>query len=252
MTVDTHCHLFLMEQQPAQAVESARAAGVRRLVCVGIDPESSRSSLGFAREFEDVVSTVGLHPHEASDLDDRMRAELTEMAADPLVVGIGETGLDFYRRLSPQADQVEALRFHARLSADTDKPMVVHVRDAWERTLEVLAEEAPSRVVIHCFSGDAEIAVECVTRGYYLSFAGPVTYPKNDALREAAASVPLSSILVETDSPYLAPQNKRGQPNEPANVVPVVEQIASVRELDVETVLDATFENALNAFPGLE
>lgn len=207
--------------------------------------------MGFAETFDIVASTAGLHPHEASDLDAAARADLAEMAADPLVVGIGETGLDFYRRLSPQSDQETALRFHAALARETGKPMVVHIRDAWERTLEVLAEEDPPRVVIHCFSGDRELAAECVARGYHLSFAGPITYPKNDALREAAASVPLDRILVETDSPYLSPQQVRGTPNEPANVLRVVEQIAKVREETVENVRAATLANALVAFPGL-
>ena len=240
-----------MEQQAADVVETARSEGIEHLICVGIDPRSSRASMDLAREFEIVASTAGLHPHEASDLDAAARAELAEMASDPLVVGIGETGLDFYRRLSPQEDQEGALRFHSALSRETDKPMVVHIRDAWERTLEVLAEEDPPRVVIHCFSGDVELAAECVARGYHLSFAGPVTYPKNDALRAAAASVPLDRILVETDSPYLSPQNVRGTPNTPANVLRVVERIAEVRELDVETVRAATLENARTAFPGL-
>jgi len=251
-TVDTHCHLFLLEGEPAGAVETARRAGVSPLLCVGIDPESSRRSLGLARRFEGVASTAGMHPHTASELDAAGRAELEDLWAQPEVLGVGETGLDFYRRLSPVEDQELNLRYHCAVSRESGKPLVVHVREAWERALEILDEEQPPSVVLHCFSGDAALALGCVRRGYFVSFAGPITYPKNDHLREAAAAVPIDRVLVETDSPYLAPQSLRGRPNEPANAVEVVACIAEARGETLEDVAAATFANAFRAFPGLE
>jgi TatD DNase family protein len=250
--VDTHCHLFLMDEEPQDAVESARAAGVETLVCVGIDPRSSHISVGFAETFEGVVfATAGLHPHEASDLDSEARADIEALAANPLVVGIGETGLDFFRMLAPRQDQESALRFHAAVSRDVGKPLVVHVRDAWERALEVLDEERMDQVVLHCFSGDETIATECIERGYFLSFAGPITYPKNESLRAAARAIPAGRILTETDSPHLPPQHLRGKSNIPANVHAVVECLAEARGEDIENVARTTSENARTVFSGL-
>src|ERR671931_1072861 len=174
--VDSHCHLFLLQQNPQRAVESAREVGVDRLVCVGIDPSSSRRSVELAESFRGVFATAGMHPHTASDLDDEAGAELEELLANPLVVGVGECGLDYYRMKSPVEDQHRAFRLHVMWSREVDKPLVVHVRDAWDDAVRILDEERAERVVLHCFSGDAEMAVACAERGWYLSFAGNVTY----------------------------------------------------------------------------
>src|SRR5439155_16056211 len=216
--VDTHCHLFLMEGDAASTVRRARRGGVERLVCVGIDPESSRRSLEMAESFRGVFSTAGMHPHSASDFDQAAGAVIEELLADPLVVGVGETGLDYYRRLSPVEDQQRAFRTHIALSRETDKPLVVHVREAWEDALRILEEEGAERVVLHCFSGDAAAAGEAGRRGYFISFAGNVTYPNAAPLRAAAAAADAERILVETDSPFLAHQHVRGRPNAPSNV----------------------------------
>ena len=167
------------------------------------------------------------------------------------MVAVGECGLDFYRMRSAAEDQIRALKVHIALSNETAKPMVVHVRDAWPDVLRVLDEGSAERVVIHCFSGDATIAKECAERGYWISFAGNVTYPKNEHLRQAARAVDIDRILVETDSPFLAPQKLRGTDNEPANVVWAVAEVARVRDEDVGTVAEATARNANDAFPGI-
>jgi TatD DNase family protein len=249
--VDTHCHLFLLSEEPAVVLEAARSAGVRSLICVGVDPESSRSSVELAESFRGVFATAGMHPHTASALDDTAGAVIEELLSSPHVVGIGETGLDQYRKLSPEKDQERALRLHVALSREHAKPLVVHVREAWDRILQVLDEERAEQVVIHCFSGGPETAAECVARGYFLSFAGNLTYPPNEHLRAAAASTPMDRLLVETDSPFLSPQSLRGRDNAPANVVAVVEEIARVRHQPVENVAAAVSANARAAFPGL-
>jgi TatD DNase family protein len=249
--VDTHCHLFLLDGDPGEAIQSARAAGVDALVCVGIDPGSSRRSIELAASFSGVVATAGMHPHDASTFDDAAADELEELLANPLVVAVGECGLDFFRMRSPRPEQERALRSQVDLAKAHDLPLVIHVREAWPEILRLLGEGSAERVVLHCFSGDAEVAAECTERGWFLSFAGNVTYPKNGHLREAAAAVTLDRILVETDSPFLAPQRLRGRDNAPSNVVDVIEAVALARDESVEIVRETTAENAKIAFPRL-
>ena len=249
--VDTHCHLFLLDHEPAQVVETAKAAGVDRLICVGVDPATSARSAELADSLEGVFATAGMHPHDASDFDQAASARIEELLHDARVIGVGECGLDYFRMHSPAEDQIRVLQTHIALSNETGKPMVVHVRDAWPDVLRVLDEGSAERVVIHCFSGDAAIARECAARGYWISFAGNVTYPKNEHLRQAAVAVDLDRIVVETDSPFLSPQKLRGSNNEPANVMLTIAEIARVRDDDVEKIVTATAENARSAFPGL-
>ena len=250
--VDTHCHLFLLDGDPGEAIQSARAAGVDALVCVGIDPGSSRRSIELAASLPGVWATAGMHPHDASAWDAEAATEIEGLLANPLVVAVGECGLDFFRMRSPRPDQERALRSQVELAKAYDLPLVIHVRDAWPEILRVLDEGSAERVVLHCFSGDAEIAAMCTERGWFLSFAGNVTYPKNAHLREAVAAVTLDRILVETDSPFLAPQRIRGRDNAPSNVVDVIEAVALARDESVEIVRETTAENARIAFPRLE
>ena len=249
--VDTHCHLFLLDHEPAHVVETAKAAGVDRLICVGVDPVTSARSAELADSIEGVFATAGMHPHDASDFDQAASARIEELLHDARVIGVGECGLDYFRMHSPAEDQIRVLQAHIALSNETGKPMVVHVRDAWPDVLRVLDEGSAERVVIHCFSGDAAIARECAARGYWISFAGNVTYPKNEHLRQAAVAVDLDRIVVETDSPFLSPQKLRGSNNEPANVMLTIAEIARVRDDDVEKIVIATAENSRSAFPGL-
>jgi TatD DNase family protein len=248
--VDTHCHLFLVERDTTEVLEEARAAGVGTLIVPGIDPETSRRAVEIAESYRGVFATAGMHPHDASRFDAAAGAEIEELLSNRHVVAVGECGLDFFRMHSPVEDQERALRVHMRLARDAGLPLVVHVRDAWDAILRVLDEGSPP-VVIHCFTGDVQTALECVARGWHLSFAGNITYPKNGHIADAAAAVPLDRILVETDSPFLAPQRLRGRDNAPANVVDAIEAIARARDETVETVRDATAANARAAFPGL-
>ena len=249
--VDTHCHLFLADRQPSAVVEAARAAGVDRVICVGIDPATSEASRELADSLPGVFATAGVHPHDASTFDTAVSRAIEELVLDPRVVGVGECGLDYFRMHSPVDDQRRTLEAHVELSNASGKPMVVHVRDAWPDVLAILERRDAARVVIHCFSGDAEIARECARRGYWMSFAGNVTYPKNAHLREAAAVVDEGRLLVETDAPFLAPQKLRGRHNEPANVMLTIEELARVRDVQVRDVVDITARNARSAFPAL-
>jgi TatD DNase family protein len=249
--VDTHCHLFLSDREPSLVVEAANAAGVERVICVGVDPETSARSLELADSIAGVFATAGMHPHDAASFDAAAGARIEELLHDPRIVAVGECGLDFFRMRSPAEDQIRTLEAHVALSNESGKPMVVHVRDAWPDVLRVLDEGSAERVVIHCFSGDASVARECAARGYWLSFAGNVTYPKNEHLRQAVRAVENDRLLVETDSPFLAPQVLRGRDNEPANVVYTIEEVARVRNEDARAIAATTVRNARTAFPGI-
>ena len=249
--VDSHCHLFLLDREPSEVVQAARVAGVDRIVSVGIDPETSRRCLELADALPGVFATAGLHPNEAGRYGDAAGAALEELLHNPLVVAVGETGLDFFRRTASPADQERLFRLHIDLSRDCGKPLVVHCRDAWPTVLRLLDEGSADRVVLHCFSGDVAVARECERRGYFLSFAANVTYPANEELREACASVSSDRVLVETDSPYLPPQSRRGRPNAPEYLGDTLGVIADVRGEDAVAVRDATARNARAVFPRL-
>ena len=245
---DTHCHLFMMDGDPPGLVADARAAGVEGMVCVGIDPESSQRSRELADSLAGVFATAGVHPHSASEFDAAAGSVVEELLQDPRVVGVGETGIDHYRLLSPADAQERAFRVHCALGRETGKPLIVHARDAWDHVLRILEEERVERVVLHCFSGDAAVAREAAARGYFCSFAAIVTYPKNGYLLEAAAQVPAELLLAETDSPFLPPQSLRGKENAPANVRSVVEALAEARGEDAAGVAERTTGNARRAF----
>jgi TatD DNase family protein len=249
--VDTHCHLFLLDREPSDVVQAASVAGVDRIVSVGIDPETSRRSLELADALPGVFATAGLHPNDAGRYADAAGATLEELLHDPLVVAVGETGLDFFRDSATQADQERLFRLHIHLSRDSGKPLVVHCREAWPSVLRLLDEGSADRVVLHCFSGDVAVARECERRGYFLSFAANITYPANAHLRDASASVGLDRLLVESDSPYLPPRSRRGRPNAPEYLGDTLAALAAARGEDVETVRDATSRTARAVFPRL-
>src|SRR5712691_5131674 len=249
--VDTHCHLFLLDGEPAAVVEAARESGVERVICVGVDPETSARSLELAESIAGVFATAGMHPHDAAAFDRHEGARIEELLSHPLVLAVGECGLDFFRMRSPREDQERCLRAHIALSNESGKPMIVHVRDAWPEALRVFDEGGAEHVVIHCVSGDTEIAEECVARGYWISFAGNITYPKNEHLRRAVERVDSDRFVVETDAPFLSPQRLRGTDNEPANVIATLEAVAEERGTTFDDVVAVTTANARALFPGL-
>ncbi len=253
---DTHAHLhdpWIGDDLP-EVMARAREAGVERIVTIGCSLEDSRNALAVAERYDQVWATLGVHPHDAKDWSAEIESEFQRLAAHPKVVAIGEIGLDFYRNLSPHEDQYAAFSAQLTLADELALPVVIHSRDAHEECYGVLSEWASSRRreapigVIHCFSGDADLAHRYHDLGFLISFAGPVTYPKNYALREAAATLPLDAIVIETDCPYLSPQPRRGKRNEPANVRFTAEQIAEVREESVDAVAGQSAFNALGLF----
>jgi TatD DNase family protein len=249
---DSHCHLDIMGGSVAEQLEVARSVGIDTVVQVGIDVPSSRASIAMAEAFDNVWATVALHPNEAGrgGATDAALAEIASLARDPAVVGIGETGLDHFRT-EPDGHRIqeESFRAHIQIAKDAGKALVIHDRDAHDDVLRVLREEgAPDRVVFHCYSGDEAMARECATHGYYLSFAGPVTFKPNDDLRAAAKVCPVDRLLVETDAPFLTPMPFRGRPNAPYLVPITVRALAAVREQDVDELCTAIAANGRRAF----
>lgn len=249
---DSHCHLGHIEKPRSEVLAEAQAAGVTLVVDIGMGIAGAREAVAGADPGAGVYAAVGIHPNDLSDLESdaaRTLTELGDLAIAPGVVAVGETGLDYYRdRWTPDA-QKHAFRAHIALAKTVDRTLVIHCRDAHDDVLRVLDDEgAPSRVVMHCFSGDIAHARECIERGFYCSFAGNVTYKKNDELRAAAAIVPDELLLVETDAPFLAPVPFRGKDNVPAYVVHTAATIADVKERPIEGMHEILHANTLRAF----
>ncbi len=245
--IDTHAHLDVFEDASA-VLERARRAGVKQVISVGTSVPSARAVLALCEEEAAVYAALGLHPHEAGRVGDRELDELRELLTHPKAVAVGETGLDYYRDLAPRERQAWAFRAQAELAADVGKPLVVHTRAAEEDTVAQLrALSADLPVVLHCFSSSA-LLEPALERGWYVSFAGNVTYAKAPELRWAAARVPAERLLAETDSPYLAPQPVRGKRNEPAFVVHTVAALAEARGEDADSLGQQIEQNAATLF----
>ena len=255
--LDSHTHLDIVGGDPSGQIAAAAAVGVDRLVQVGVDVPSSRWGVALAGEQPAVVATVAVHPNEAprlssvalNGLDEALR-DIESLASHPRVRAVGETGLDYYRTGEDGREaQEHSFRAHVAIAKRFGKALVIHDRDAHAEVLRVLDDEgAPDRVVMHCFSGDAAFAAECVKRGFTLSFAGTVTFSSAGALREAAAAAPLDAILVETDAPYLTPMPHRGRPNGSYLIPLTVRALAGVTGTDLATLCAAISDNGERVF----
>jgi TatD DNase family protein len=239
---DSHTHIDRGPAPPAELVAEARDAGVSRILAIGMDSESCRAALRAADAHAEVFAAIGRHPNEATGYDDAVTDELRELAAHAACRAIGETGLDDYRDYAPRADQERAFAAHIALAHATGKPLVIHTRAAEEDTVATLARDARGLdVILHCFSMPGRLE-ECLDHGWWISFAGNVTYPKSTDLAEAAERVPLERLLVETDAPYLTPQAVRKERNRPAYVTHTARFIAERRGLayaELEAAVDA-------------
>jgi TatD DNase family protein len=246
---DTHAHLHFPDfADDLDAVMArAREAGVRRMVTIGTDAETSRAAIAIAEREPSVWATVGLHPHDAAAGDEALFEDLGRLARSPRVVALGEMGLDFFRNLSPRPVQEAAFRRQLDLARTLRRPVVLHCRDAHAQTLAILAEERVSEVggIMHCFSGDVEIARRCLDLGLLISLAGPVTYPNARALPAVARFVPADRLVLETDCPFLPPQPYRGQRNEPAHVAITAARVAELRGEPLPELAARTTDNAV-------
>jgi TatD DNase family protein len=239
---DSHTHLDRGAAPEAELVAEARAAGLTRILTIGMDSESCRAALALAAEHPEVFAAIGRHPNHATGYDDAVTEELRGFASHPDCRAIGETGLDDYRDYAPRPDQERAFAAHIELARELDKPLVIHTRAAEDDTIATLTRDASDlRVILHCFSMPARLE-ECLDHGWWISFAGNVTYPKATDLAEAAVRTPLDRILVETDAPYLTPQIVRKERNRPAYVTHTARFIAERRGIayaELEAAVDA-------------
>ncbi len=249
MLVDSHCHLDYLEHDGAaldDIVARAHANGVERLVTICTKLSEFDRVLGIARRYPGIYCSVGVHPHEAGQEGVEHADRLLALTDDPKVVGIGETGLDYYYENSPRKAQQVSFRAHIAAARESGLPLIVHARDADDDTIAILREEHKAGAfpgVIHCFTAGPALAEAALDIGFYISLAGIVTFKKAENLRETVRNVPIDSLLVETDSPFLAPIPKRGKRNEPSYVVHTAEKLAEIKDMTPEDLARRTTEN---------
>lgn len=250
--VDTHCHLDIepLALSVGAVLERAKAAGVERCVSIGTSVEVSRANVALASRHEPVFAAVGVHPNDADSVTEAALADIDALALEPKVAAIGEIGLDYYRKEAQPANQHRALHGFIEIAKRRGLPVLIHCRDAYEDLLAVLKSHAAShlRGVIHCASGPPEFIQGALSLGFYISFAGNVTFPKAQALQQLVPLVPDNRLLIETDAPFLAPQAVRGQKNEPANIAHTCAFVAGLRSVDAQTLGQTTTDNAYRLF----
>ncbi len=251
MLVDTHAHLqwASFDRDREKVVDRARRADVKHIVNIGFDLDGSRKATELAEKHRGVYATVGVHPHNASQLNEAVLDGLARLSEDPKVVAIGEIGLDYYRNLSPRDAQKKAFEAQLFLAERLGLPVAIHDREAHADILKILSRfRGKMKGVMHCFSGSREMAEQCVKFGFYISFAGPVTFPNSRKLQQIVKEIDLDKILLETDSPWLAPQNMRGKRNEPAYLPFIAEKIADLKRISIDVLAEATTKNAKEIF----
>ncbi|HKW53398.1 MAG TPA: TatD family hydrolase [Stellaceae bacterium] len=249
MLVDSHCHLdYAAPEERAEILARARRAGVKTLLTISTKLSEFPGVRAIAESDRDVWCSVGIHPHEAAAEPDPGVAGLVSLTQHEKVVGIGETGLDFYYEHSPRVQQESLFRAHCRAARETGLPLIVHTRDADPETAQILAEERPEKGVIHCFSTGRQLAEKAIELGFHISLSGILTFKNAEALRAIARDVPLERLLVETDAPYLAPVPLRGKRNEPAFIVHTAKLLAELKGVSVEALAQATSENFFRLF----
>tara|TARA_R100000005_G_scaffold96551_2_gene84465 strand:+ start:3764 stop:4549 length:786 start_codon:yes stop_codon:yes gene_type:complete len=258
MLVDSHCHLNFeqLSSQLDDVVARARAAGVGHMLTIGTKLREFTAVRTIAEGYDDIHCSVGVHPHEAeSENDEVSTAKLIELAAHPKVVGIGETGLDYFYEHAPRELQKKSFRQHIAAARETGLPLIVHTRDADQDTIDILQDEygqGPFTGVIHCFSSGWEVAEKSMEIGFFISISGIVTFKAAEELRDHVRKIPLDRLLVETDSPYLAPVPKRGKTNEPAFVAHTAAQVAALKGVDTDRLASITTDNFFKLFNKIE
>lgn len=252
MLIDTHAHLSLpqFDKDRTEVIKRARDAGIKHIITVGTDSDDCRKAVALAQEHDFISAAVGIHPHDAKTINAETYSLLRELAADNNVVAIGEIGLDFYRNLSSQEIQVQHFREQLWLAREVSLPVIIHDREAHQKVLQILQEEKAATVggVIHCFSGDWEMAKACLDMGFYISIPGTITYKKSEEYHKLVRDLPLDRMLVETDCPFLAPHPFRGKRNEPAYVQYVAKAVAWIKGLGCEAFAEITTQNAQKLF----
>lgn len=252
MLIDSHCHLDIkdFDKDREAVIDRAQTEGIIHMISIGIDVKSSQSAVALARRYDFISATVGCHPHDADVCGSEDLKMLSRMAAEPEVVAWGEIGLDYYRNHSKKENQRKIFQAQLELAQRAELPVIIHDRDAHKEVYAILEKmgKGERKGIIHCFSGDRDLAEAFIALGYYISIPGTVTYKKADQVKEVAAAIPLERMLVETDAPFLAPVPRRGKRNEPSFLTHTVREIAKLRDIPFETVAEQTTRNAGTIF----
>jgi TatD DNase family protein len=250
MLIDSHAHLEMreFESDRSDVIGRAKSAGVDFIVTVGTNVELSRKAVKLAGQHENIYATIGVHPHDVGKISNTTYDELKKLAGDKKVVAYGEIGLDYFRNIAPQALQIEKFGEQLQLAKELNLPVVIHARQAQAQSLEMIKSSGIHSGVFHCFSGDYEMARQCLDWGFYLSVPGVVTFNKSKTMQEVVKKVPLASLLLETDCPYLTPDPFRGKRNEPAYIVYTAKKVAEIKGLSWEEVATVTAQNTLDLF----
>ena len=252
MWIDSHAHLDMetFDQDREEVIARAFQRGVTKIITIGIDLESSRRALSLAQAHDRIWATIGIHPHDAKERTEQDLSRLAELALEPRVVAVGETGLDFFRNLSPKEDQKDCFRKMIRLARETALPLVIHDRQAHEEVLTILREEKAGEIggIFHCFSGDWDMAKRCLDLNFFISITGAITFKKGTVLEEVVRRAPLASLLIETDAPYLTPDPYRGKRNEPAYLAYTADYLARIRNMSLPELSRTLWENTHKAF----
>lgn len=252
MFIDTHVHLNAdqYEEDVEEVIERALAAGVSKMVVVGFDRKTIRKAMALTERYSFIYVVIGWHPVDAVDCTEEDLEWIEELSKHPKVVGIGETGLDYYWDKSPKEIQQDVFRKQIQLAKKVNLPIIIHNRDATADVVRILEEEDAKEVggIMHCFGGSVEVAQQCIDMNFLISLGGPVTFKNAKAPKKVAAEIPLEKLLIETDAPYLTPHPHRGKRNEPFYVTLVAEEIAKIKELPIEEVASVTTKNALKLF----
>jgi len=252
MLVDSHTHLEMpdFKRDLEQVIQRAKESGVDYFFTVGTERKDWKRALEIAHSYPPIYAILGVHPHNAREIDERTYPTLKELCQNEKVVAYGEIGLDFFRNLSPREVQIKRFREQIALARELHLPMVVHDREAHQETLDILKSERAGQLggIIHCFSGDYRMAKDCLDMGFYISVPGTVTFKNAEAFQEIVRKLPLDSLLVETDAPFLAPVPFRGKRNEPGFVRYTAQKIADLKKIPFEKVAEVTSANALRVF----
>jgi TatD DNase family protein len=252
MLIDSHAHLEMKEfdSDREEVIKRAGNEGVDFIVTVGTNLKLSQKAVALAGKYENIYATVGVHPHDVAHTDENTWGSLTELVHTnrEIIVAYGEIGLDFFRNISPKEKQIEAFGRQLELACELNLPVVIHDREAHEQTLKIVKSSGVRRGVFHCFSGDYEMARQCIDLGFYISIPGVVTFDKAKTIQDVVQRLPLSSMLLETDAPYLAPVPHRGKRNEPSFIVNTAKKVAEIKKIPWEEVAQATAFNTMNLF----
>ncbi len=252
MLIDSHCHLEMPEfkKDLETVVRNAKESGIEYIFTVGTEEKDWKRTLEIAHSHPFIYAILGVHPHHAREIHDQTYSRLKELCQDKKVRAIGEMGLDFFRNLSPRETQLKRFREQIGLAKTLGLPIVVHDRDAHQETIEILKSENAEECggIIHCFSGDYEMAKICMDMGFQISIPGTITFKNAELFREAVKKIPLESLLVETDAPFLTPEPFRGRRNEPGHVRYTAQKLAEIKKIPFEKLADVTSENALRVY----